>query len=50
MAAEAGVDIVDTAIASMSSLTSQPSMNAIVAAPFRAMSAIPGLISMRSSV
>ncbi len=32
MAAEAGVDIVDTAIASMSSLTSQPSMNAIVAA------------------
>ncbi|MFT8887818.1 MAG: pyruvate carboxylase [Ethanoligenens sp.] len=32
MAAEAGVDVVDTAIASMSSLTSQPSMNAIVAA------------------
>ncbi len=32
MAAEAGVDIVDTAIASMSSLTSQPSMNAVVAA------------------
>lgn len=32
MAAEAGVDIVDTAIASMSSLTSQPSMNSIVAA------------------
>jgi len=32
MAAEAGVDIVDTAIASMSSLTSQPSMDAIVAA------------------
>ncbi len=32
MAAEAGVDIVDTAISSMSSLTSQPSMNAIVAA------------------
>ena len=31
-AAEAGVDIVDTAIASLSSLTSQPSMNAIVAA------------------
>ncbi len=32
MASEAGVDIVDTAIASMSSLTSQPSMNAVVAA------------------
>lgn len=32
MAAEAGVDIVDTAIASMSSLTSQPSMNSLVAA------------------
>ena len=32
MAAEAGVDIVDTAISSLSSLTSQPSMNAIVAA------------------
>ncbi len=32
MAAEEGVDIVDTAIASMSSLTSQPSMNAVVAA------------------
>ena len=32
MAAEAGVDIVDTAIASMSSLTSQPSMNAVVSA------------------
>ena len=32
MATEAGVDIVDTAIASMSSLTSQPSMNAVVAA------------------
>lgn len=32
MAAEAGVDIVDTAIASLSSLTSQPSMNAVVAA------------------
>ncbi|MGI6013889.1 MAG: pyruvate carboxylase [Oscillospiraceae bacterium] len=31
-AAEAGVDIVDTAISSMSSLTSQPSMNALVAA------------------
>jgi len=31
-AAEAGVDIVDTAISSMSSLTSQPSMNAIVTA------------------
>ncbi|MCL2456652.1 MAG: pyruvate carboxylase, partial [Defluviitaleaceae bacterium] len=31
-AAEAGVDIVDVAIASMSSLTSQPSMNAVVAA------------------
>ena len=31
-AAEAGVDIVDTAIASLSSLTSQPSMNAIVTA------------------
>jgi len=32
MAAEAGVDIVDTAIASMSSMTSQPSMDAVVAA------------------
>ncbi|MEF9917193.1 MAG: pyruvate carboxylase [Lachnospiraceae bacterium] len=32
MAAESGVDIVDTAISSMSSLTSQPSMNSIVAA------------------
>ncbi|NLF34567.1 MAG: pyruvate carboxylase [Clostridiales bacterium] len=32
MAAEAGVDIVDCAISSMSSLTSQPSMNAVVAA------------------
>ncbi len=32
MAAEAGVDIVDCAIASMSGLTSQPSMNAVVAA------------------
>lgn len=32
MASEVGVDIVDTAISSMSSLTSQPSMNAIVAA------------------
>ncbi len=32
MAAEAGVDIVDVATASMSSLTSQPSMNAVVAA------------------
>lgn len=32
MASEAGVDIVDTAIASMSSLTSQPSMNSVVAA------------------
>ena len=32
MAAEAGVDIVDLAISSMSSLTSQPSMNAVVAA------------------
>ena len=31
-AAEAGVDIVDTAISSMSSLTSQPSMNSIVTA------------------
>jgi pyruvate carboxylase len=31
-AAEAGVDIVDVAIASMSSLTSQPSMNSVVAA------------------
>ncbi|MCL2371884.1 MAG: pyruvate carboxylase [Defluviitaleaceae bacterium] len=31
-AAEAGVDIVDTAIQSLSSLTSQPSMNAIVTA------------------
>ncbi len=30
LAAEAGVDIVDTAIQSMSSLTSQPSMNALV--------------------
>ena len=32
MAAEAGVDIVDCAISSMSSLTSQPSLNAVVAA------------------
>ena len=32
MAAEAGVDIADLAISSMSSLTSQPSMNAVVAA------------------
>ena len=32
LAAEAGVDIVDVATASMSSLTSQPSMNAVVAA------------------
>ncbi len=32
MAAEAGVDIVDTAVSSMASLTSQPSMNAVVAA------------------
>ncbi|MDR1821746.1 MAG: pyruvate carboxylase [Oscillospiraceae bacterium] len=31
MAAEAGVDIVDTAIPSVSSLTSQPSMNSLVA-------------------
>ena len=31
-AAEAGADIVDTALASLSSLTSQPSMNAIVCA------------------
>ena len=30
-AAEAGVDIVDTAVASLSSLTSQPSMNSLVA-------------------
>lgn len=32
MAAEAGVDIVDGAISSMSSLTSQPSLNAVAAA------------------
>ncbi len=32
LAAQAGADIVDTAIASMSSLTSQPSLNAVVAA------------------
>ena len=32
MAADAGVDIVDTAISSMSSLTSQPSMNSLVTA------------------
>lgn len=32
MAAEAGVDVADCAISSMSSLTSQPSMNAVVAA------------------
>lgn len=32
MAAEAGVDIVDTAIDSLSSITSQPSMNAVVTA------------------
>ena len=32
MAAEAGVDIVDTAFSSMSGLTSQPAMNSVVAA------------------
>lgn len=32
MAAEAGVDVVDCAISSMSSLTSQPSLNAVVTA------------------
>ena len=32
MAAEAEADIVDTAVSSMSSLTSQPSMNSLVAA------------------
>ncbi len=32
LAAEAGVDIVDTAIDSMASMTSQPSMNAVVSA------------------
>lgn len=32
LAAEAGVDIIDTAIDSMSAMTSQPSMNAVVAA------------------
>ena len=32
MAAEAGVDIVDVAVASMAGMTSQPSMNAVVAA------------------
>ncbi|WP_027626629.1 pyruvate carboxylase [Clostridium lundense] len=32
MAAEAGVDIVDTAFSSMSGLTSQPALNAVVAA------------------
>jgi pyruvate carboxylase len=32
MAAEAGVDIVDTAVSSMSGLTSQPALNSIVAA------------------
>ncbi len=32
MACEAGVDIVDTAISSMASLTSQPSLNSLVAA------------------
>lgn len=32
MAAEAGVDIVDTAIDAMASMTSQPSMNAVVSA------------------
>ncbi len=32
MAAEAGIDIVDTAIESMASLTSQPSMNSVVEA------------------
>ena len=31
-AAEAGIDIIDTAIASLSSITSQPSMNAVVMA------------------
>lgn len=33
MAAEAGVDIVDLAIESMSTLTSQPSMNSVVGCP-----------------
>jgi pyruvate carboxylase len=32
LAAEAGVDVVDTAVSSMSGLTSQPSMNTLVAA------------------
>ncbi|MGX8797815.1 pyruvate carboxylase [Fusibacter sp. JL298sf-3] len=32
MAAEAGVDVVDTAVASLSGLTAQPSLNAVVAA------------------
>ncbi len=32
MAAEAGVDIVDTAVSSMAGMTSQPSMNAVVSA------------------
>ena len=32
MATEAGVDVIDTAISSLSSLTSQPSMNSVVAA------------------
>lgn len=32
MAAEAGVDIVDTAVSSMSGLTSQPALNSVVAA------------------
>jgi len=40
-AAEAGVDIVDVAISSMAGLTSQPAMEALVAALQR-QSAIPG--------
>lgn len=41
MAAEAGVDVVDVAISSMSGLTSQPSWNALVAALERTPRAIP---------
>ncbi|MCL6636417.1 MAG: pyruvate carboxylase [Alicyclobacillus sp.] len=41
MAAEAGVDIVDVAISSMSGLTSQPSWNSLVAALQRTPRAVP---------
>ncbi len=43
MAAEAGVDVVDTAIGPLANLTSQPSMNAVVDVPARSASATPAL-------